>query len=67
MISKTNNTNDELSILFHPLNIANAGTYTCSVIVTPQNSDFVNGTTASISQNIEVDQGKYITCMFDVR
>ena len=61
VISEINSTHYEISILFQPLSITDDGIYICSVIVTPQNSDFVNGATASRSQNIEVE-GKYIIC-----
>ena len=47
VISEINSTHYEISILFQPLSITDDGIYTCSVIVTPQKSDFVNGTTVS--------------------
>ena len=62
VIPEISNKYYEISILFQPLSIDDAGTYTCSVMVTSQNQDFVSSTTVTRSHNIEVE-GKYITCL----
>ena len=44
----------QTTLRFNPLNISDAGTYQCSVTVTPQNTTFITMATASISRTIAV-------------
>ena len=44
----------QTTLRFNLLNISDAGTYQCSVTVTPQNTTFITTATASISRTIAV-------------